>query len=111
MIQLEKGEIMKIGLAAFDLLSSVPANAHEYLRGSLTQRSCYKETYREKYIAGTSRSKGYVKSFRDKVEVPCNQLAKVHHYHYHNQLQQSIPTYNYSRTRYSPQEPLTAFQV
>ena len=100
---------MKIGLATLLLLSSVPANAHEYLRGYITQRSCYKETYREKYIAGTRRSKGYVKSFTKRVEVPCSPLAKVNHYHYRHQLQQSIPTYNYSRTRYYP--PRTTYRV
>ena len=103
---------MKIGLVALLLMSSVPANAYESIgdrsnrkayesqRGYTTQRSCYKETYREEYVPGTRESQGYVKSFADRVEVPCGPKAKVHHHHYHNQHQRSIPTYNYSRTRY-----------
>ena len=85
---------MKIGLVALLLLSTIPVNAHQAQRGYTTQRSCYKEIYREEYVPGTRSSQGYVKSFTDKVEVPCSPLAKVHHHH-----QRSIPTYNYSRVR------------
>ena len=95
---------MKIGLVALLLLSSVPVNAHESRRTYTNQRSCYKETYREEYVAGTRKSKGYVKSFSDRVEIPCSPMAKVHHHHYHHQLQRSIPTYNYSRTHYYQQK-------
>ena len=95
---------MKVGLVALLLLSSVPANAHESQRGYTTQRSCYKETYREEYIAGTRESPGYVKSFTDKVEVPCSLLAKVHHHHH-----RPITSYNYSRTRYY--QPTTTYRV
>ena len=84
---------MKLGLVALLLLSSVPVNAHESHRGYRIQRTCYKETYREKYVAGREESQGYLQTFTDRVEVPCSQLAKVHH-------QRSIPNYNYSRSRY-----------
>ena len=84
---------MKLGLVALLLVSSVPASAHEYKSGYTTQRSCYKEIYREEYVAGTRASKGYVKSFTDRVEVPCSQITKIYHHHH-------TPTYNYSRTRY-----------
>ena len=94
---------MKVGLVALLLLSSVPVNAHESQRGYTTKRTCYKETYREEYIAGTRESKGYVKSFLDKVEVPCTPLAKVHHHHH------PITSYNYSRTRYY--QPKTTYTI
>ena len=95
---------MKAGLVALLLLSSVPVNAHESQRGYTTQRSCYKETYREEYVAGTRESQGYVKSFTDKVEVPCSSLTKVHHHHH-----RPITSYNYSRTRYY--QPTTTYRV
>ena len=95
---------MKVGLVALLLLSSVPVNAHESQRGYTTQRSCFKETYREEYVAGTRESQGYVKSFTDKVEVPCSSLAKVHHHH-----RRPITSYNYSRTRYY--QPTTTYRV
>ena len=95
---------MKVGLVALLFLSSVPVNAHESQRGYTTQRSCYKETYREEYVAGTRESQGYVKSFTDKVEVPCSPLAKVHHHHYRPKT-----SYNYFRTRYH--QPTTSYRV
>ena len=92
---------MKISLVALLLLSSVPVNAHDYHRGYTTQRTCYKEVYKEEYIAGTRESKGYVRSFTDRVEFPCHQMAEVHHHHLHR------PNYNYSRTSYY--EPTTTY--
>ena len=103
----EERGTMKIGLVALLLLSSVPVNAHESQRGYTTQRSCYKETYREEYVAGTRSSQGYVKSFTDRVEVPCSRISRVHHHHHHHH--RSIPTYNYSRTRYY--QPTTNYKV
>lgn len=90
---------MKISLLTLLLLSSVPVNAHDYQKGYTTQRICYKEIYKEEYVAGTKASQGYVKSFNDRVEVPCNRIAKVRHHHHHY-YHHPIPTYNYSRTRY-----------
>ena len=92
---------MKVGIVALLLLSSVPVNAHESQRGYTTQRSCYKETYREEYVAGTRESKGYVKSFTAQEEVPCSPLAKVHHH--------PKTSYNYSKTRYY--QPTTTYRV
>ena len=87
---------MKIGLVALLLLSSVPANAHEYQRGYTSQRACYKEIYKEEYVAGTRTSKGYVRSFIDRFEVPCRHMTQVRHYHhYHSRL-----SHDYSRQRY-----------
>ena len=67
------------------------ANADEYhhQRGYTTQRTCHKEIYKEQYVPGTRSSKGYVKSYLDKVEVPCSSLSwhppirKHHHHHTH----------------------------
>ena len=95
---------MKISLVALILLSSSPLNAHPSHKEYAIQRSCYKETYREEYVAGTRESQGYVKSFTDKVEVPCSPLAKVHHHHH-----RPITSYNYSRSRYY--QPTTTYRV
>ena len=62
------------------------ADEYYHQRGYTTQRTCYKEIYREDYVAGTRSSKGYVKSYLDKVEVPCSALswnAPVRKYHHH----------------------------
>ena len=59
------------------LLSPMAAKAdgNHHQGGFITQRTCYREIYREKYISGNRRSKGYVTSYLDKVEVPCSSLS------------------------------------
>ena len=65
------------------------ADGYHHQRGYTTQRSCYKEIYKEEYVAGTRSSKGYVKSYLDKVQVPCFSLSwnqpvrKYRHQHNH----------------------------
>ena len=57
------------------LLSPMGAMADGYyqkMKDIITQRTCFKEIYKEEYVAGNRRSKGYVKSCLDKVEVPCS---------------------------------------
>ena len=53
------------------LLTSTPILAGEYQAGYSNQRSCFKTEYREEYIPGTEENPGYVKSWKDTVEVPC----------------------------------------
>tara|TARA_Y100001968_G_scaffold231342_1_gene214125 strand:+ start:484 stop:921 length:438 start_codon:yes stop_codon:yes gene_type:complete len=66
------------------------ADGYDHQRGYTTQRTCYKEIYKEEYVAGTRSSQGYVKSYLDKVEVPCSSLSwnpPVRKYrHHHNQV-------------------------
>ena len=51
------------------------ADGYHHQREYTTQRTCFKEIYREDFIAGNIRSKGYVKSYLDKVAVPCSSLS------------------------------------
>jgi len=56
------------------LFISAPAFAGgtvTYQRGYSHQESCYRYEYNEEYIPGTSQNPGYVRSYREKVEVPC----------------------------------------
>ena len=94
---------MKIGLAALLFLSSSPVNAHINQSGHTTQRFCFKEIYREEYVSGTKASRGFVKSYFDRVQVPCFQKTRVHHY-YHYQR----PTYFYSQKRFH--QPLKTYE-
>ena len=102
MFLLEARDFMKIGLAVLLLLSSGPVNAHVFQRGHTTQRFCFKEIYREEYVPGTKALKGYVKSYLDRVQVPCNQKTKVHHYYHHHR-----PIYIYSQRRFN--QPLKTY--
>jgi len=65
---------MKIALAALLALTPVSALAGEYQAGYSNQRSCFKTEYREEYVPGTEDNPGYVKSWKDTVEVPCEDV-------------------------------------
>ena len=63
---------MKIALAALVALSAAsPALAGEYQPGWSQERTCFKSEYREEYVPGTENNPGYVKSWKETVEVPC----------------------------------------
>ena len=63
------------------------ADGYHHQRGYTTQRTCYKEIYREDSVAGERSSKGYMKSYLDKVEVPCASLgwySPIRKYRHHD---------------------------
>ena len=63
---------MKIALASLVALSAcTPAVAGESQAGWSHERTCFKSEYREEYIPGTEDNPGYVKSWKETVEVPC----------------------------------------
>ena len=65
---------MKVLLASLLALTPVSASA-EYVDSSPgyahTQR-CYRSEYREEYIPGSEDNPGYVRSWKETVEYPCN---------------------------------------
>jgi len=74
---------MKLVLATMMLLSALPVSAesigdrsnrqaYNSQRGYASENRCYRNEYREEYIPVTSRSPGYVSSYKERVEVPCN---------------------------------------
>ena len=69
---------MKIALAALLALAPVPSLAspvpNHSQAGYSNQRSCHKTEYREEYIPGTEDNPGYVKSWKDTIEVPCQDV-------------------------------------
>jgi hypothetical protein len=63
---------MKLALAAlFALSACTPAVAGDYQPGYSASRTCFKTEYREEYVPGTEFDPGYVKSWKETVEVPC----------------------------------------
>ena len=76
---------MKLGLVALLLLSATPVSADGYSYSP--NEVCEKTIYREQYVEGTLRSSGYVRSFRDTIEIPCHRTTNQHqhrHNHYHS---------------------------
>ena len=70
---------MKLLLLCFLLSGCTPAVAAEVWEdGSMRQsgysksRTCYRSEYREEYVPGTENDPGYVKSWKETLEVPCD---------------------------------------
>ena len=60
-------------LLALLLFLPVPALAENYSqRGYSQQQECFRDEYREEYIPGTKDNPGYVKTYHERVAVPCN---------------------------------------
>ena len=65
---------MKVLLASLLALTPVSASA-EYVdsrSGYAHTQKCYRSEYREEYIPGSEDNPGYVKSWKDTIEYPCN---------------------------------------
>ena len=92
---------MKTLISVLILASSYPVNAHESIgyrrnseaynsqKGYAYENKCFRYEYREEYIPGNSMSPGYVKSYNEKVSMPCNNHRKVFNYHHKPETQTS----------------------
>ncbi len=60
-----------IYLSLIAALTSSPVHSQEYQPGYSATRTCVRNEYREQYIPGTKDSPGYVKSWSETIEVPC----------------------------------------
>jgi len=86
---------MKTSTVAFFLVAFLPSplNAHQKInnnnetyasqKGYAYEEKCFRYEYREDYIPGTSISPGFVKSYKEKVSVPCRTKdSAFNHYQY-----------------------------
>ena len=86
---------MKILVATFILSASFPMNAYEIIgnnifreayesqKGYAYENKCFRYEYKEQYIPGNSMSPGYVRSYREKVSIPCNSDSNVFNRYHH----------------------------
>ena len=105
---------MKNIIAAFFLCVSFPVNAFESIgdksnlkayesqKGFAFEKKCFRYEYREYYFPGNSISRGYVKSYNEKVSVPCNHNDIISNHSYH----ESKPKTSYAN--YKPVPKCTA---
>lgn len=75
---------MKNSIVTIFFLVSLPVNAHQnsnsYFnhetysseKGYAYEEKCFRYEYREDYIPGNSISPGFVRSYKEKVSLPCN---------------------------------------
>ena len=68
---------MKVLLASIIALTPASVLANEYQAGYSTASTCTRTEYREEYVPGTQRSPGYVKSWGDTIEVPCDDAPRA----------------------------------
>ena len=97
---------MRTFIVTLLLCSSLPVYAYESIgdrinresyksqRGYAYENKCFRYIYKEYYIPGNSISPGYVKSYSEKVSIPCNIPSKVfNHYHLKTEPQTSYIKY------------------
>lgn len=83
---------MKLLLATLLALapSAVLAEQTSYQPGYSSEENCFRYEYREEYIPGNSNSPGYVRSYREKVKIPCKTGYKHHHQHQHKTSKRKV---------------------
>ena len=96
---------MKTFISALFLCSSFPViayesnenrthyKAYESREGYAYENKCFRYEYKETYIPGNSVSPGYVKSYHEKVSVPCNSNSKALNQYYKAKPQTSYVKY------------------
>ena len=62
---------MKLLLASLIALTPVSASADDVIRWETTSQTCWRSVYREEYTPGTRKSPGYVTSWEEDIQVPC----------------------------------------
>ena len=78
--------------------------AYASQKGYAYENKCFRYEYREQYIPGNSMSPGYVKSYKEKVSIPCNSHRKAfNNFHYEHQPQTSHTSY----VKYQPARKCT----
>ena len=61
---------MKLLLASLIALTPVSASA-DVIRWETTSQTCWRSVYREEYTPGTRKNPGYVTSWEEDIQVPC----------------------------------------
>ena len=97
---------MKTLIAALILGAPFPMNAYESIgdhssrsmyqsqKGYAYENKCFRYEYREEYIPGNSISPGYVKSYNEKVSVPCNSHSSALNNYHNSNSRSSYVNYN-----------------
>ena len=80
-----------------DCTPAVAAEVWETQPGYSSSRTCFKTEYREEYVPGTEDSPGYVKSWKDTLEVTCEDpsvsgTTRPHTYRRHVTVYEDVDT-------------------
>ena len=68
---------MKLLLASLIALTPVSASADDVIRWQTTSQTCWRSVYREEYVPGTRENPGYVTSWEEDVQIPCERRKTI----------------------------------
>ena len=68
---------MKLLLASLIALTPVSASADDVIRWQTTSQTCWRSVYKEEYVPGTRGNPGYVTSWEEDIEIPCERKKTV----------------------------------
>ena len=82
--------LLLIGATSAPAFAGGPVTRGYRSRGGYAEEEkCYRKEYREEYVPGNSKRPGYVRTYRKRVEVPCERPQfmpqSAPHYHYEEQ--------------------------
>ena len=65
--------LLLIGVTSAPALAGPATGNYRSRGGYAEEEKCYRREYREEYVPGTSKNPGYVRSYKKRVQVPCEQ--------------------------------------
>ena len=63
---------MKLFIISFLFLVNNPIISHASSIDTYEEKHCFRNVYKEKYIKGNSHNPGYVASWEERINIPCN---------------------------------------
>ncbi len=101
---------MKLTIAVIVLSASLVVNSYEHTRNDISSRTynsetvyvfentCFRYEYREYYVPDKSIAPGYVRSYKEKVSVPCYRNCHLsNHNHYEVKPKTSYVSHKHSK--------------
>ena len=67
----------KLITSALALSFISPVFASEVIRWETTSQTCWRSVYKEEYVPGTRENPGYVTSWEEDIEIPCERKKTV----------------------------------
>ena len=63
---------MKLFIISFLFLVNNPTISHASSINTYEEQNCFRNVYKEKYIPGNSHNPGYIASWEERINIPCN---------------------------------------
>jgi len=83
--------LLLIGVTSAPALAGPATGSYRSRGGYAEEEKCYRREYREEYVPGTMKNPGYVRSYKKKVRVPCEQPSFMPRKHRHHHYREAHP--------------------